>query len=184
MSELVSGVAAYSMASLPGEEKGTEVNANQIVQEVKSLILVPDHISIIVDKNLPVTWGNKTKILQVFLNLINNSVKYIDQENGIIRIKGKLKGKRVTFCVEDNGPGISPKLRKQVFKIFNKGKSLRLDSQGIGLAIVQKVISELGGSIDIGESELGGAAFRFELPVMEELPDQSQPNDDTKCPLN
>jgi signal transduction histidine kinase len=61
--------------------------------------------------DLPPTWGNKTKLLQVFLNLISNAIKYNDKEAGLVRITGWHAGDEVRYCVEDNGLGIPPALR-------------------------------------------------------------------------
>ena len=164
MSELISGVAAYSKATLADAAPDGEVDMTAVLAEVRLLLLKPPHITLEVDAALPPTRGNKTKLLQVFLNLISNAIKYNDKDHGGIRVSGETRGANVLYRVEDNGPGIAPELRAKVFTLFEKGASTRSDSQGIGLAIVHKVITELRGSINIGESALGGACFEITLP--------------------
>ena len=167
MSELISGVAAYSKATL-ADTTGVVIDMADLMQEVRYLTLLPAHMTLEVAEDLPVTWGNKTKLLQVFLNLISNAIKYNDKEAGLVRVSGSQMGDKVLFCIEDNGPGIAPELRDKVFMLFDKGASIRTDSQGIGLAIVAKVLHELGGIIHIDQSPLGGARFQIELPVMKQ----------------
>ncbi len=163
MSELISGVAAYSKASL-ADAAAVVVEMNTVLQEVQYLLLLPPHIQLEVAPALPPTWGNKTKLLQVFLNLLTNAIKYNHQAEGLIRVSGEQHGTQAYYYVEDNGPGIAPALREKVFSLFEKGTSTRPDSQGIGLAIVYKVVQEQGGSITIDASPLGGARFTLILP--------------------
>lgn len=164
MSELISGVAAYSKATLADAATDGAVDMTAVLAEARLLLLVPSHITLDVVAPLPPTRGNKTKLLQVFLNLLSNAIKYNDKDPGQIRVSGEQRGAAAHYRVEDNGPGIAPELRAKVFTLFEKGTSTRSDSQGIGLAIVHKVITELGGSISIGESALGGAGFEITLP--------------------
>ncbi len=163
MSELISGVAAYSKATL-ADAVDADVSMDAVVTELRYLLLVPPHVELTIAPDLPPTHGNKTKILQVFLNLASNAIKYCNPVQGDVRISGETRGTAAVYRVEDNGPGIPPAMRDKVFTLFEKGTSTRADSQGIGLAIVHKVVSELGGRISIGEGALGGACFEVELP--------------------
>ncbi len=163
MSELITGVAAYSKATLADATVGA-VDVRAVVTEIGYLLLVPPHIHLEVAGELPPLRGNKTKVLQVFLNLISNAIKYNDRPAGLIRISGRQHADYVVFRVEDNGPGIAPALREKVFTLFEKGTSERPDSQGIGLAIVHTVVQEQGGSISIQDSDLGGARFEIIWP--------------------
>ncbi len=163
MSDLIAGVAAYSKATL-SDAVPVAVDMNAVLADVRALVLLPPHLTLEIGANLPPTWGNKTKLLQVFLNLISNAIKYNNQENGLVRVSGEIHGPDAHYCVEDNGPGIAPALREKVFTLFEKGTSTRTDSQGIGLAIVHKVVTALGGSISIDTSPLGGARFALVLP--------------------
>ncbi len=162
MSELISGVAAYSKATL-ADAIDTDVSMDAVLTEVGYLLLVPPHVELVIAPDLPPTHGNKTKLLQVFLNLTSNAIKYCDPVAGRIQISGEARGTAAVYRVEDNGPGIAPAMRAKVFELFEKGTSTRADSQGIGLAIVQKVVSELGGQIRVGEGVLGGACFEVVL---------------------
>ncbi len=116
-------------------------------------------------KQLPPCYGDETQINQVFSNLLDNSLKYLDPNRpGLIRISGQEKEGRVTYCVEDNGIGIADKDRERIFEIF-----CRLDpdagiGEGLGLTTVRKILSRHGGKVWV-ESEPGkGSRFFVSLP--------------------
>lgn len=87
-----------------------------------------------------------------------------------------LSGNQATLVVEDDGPGIAPDAREQVFEPF-----VRLDPSrdratggcGLGLAIVHSIALAMGGTVVCGESELGGARFTFRWPVWHNIPEIS-----------
>ena len=79
-----------------------------------------------------------------------------------IRVVSTQKDNRVLLKVADSGPGIPRHIRDKVFDPFFTTKT---DSSGIGLSISHRIISDHGGSIDIEESEMGGAEFTVALPI-------------------
>ncbi|MCX5994938.1 MAG: HAMP domain-containing sensor histidine kinase, partial [Chloroflexi bacterium] len=117
-------------------------------------------------EELPPCYGDETQINQVFSNLLDNALKFLDADRpGMIRISGKEEEGRVTYCVEDNGIGIADKDREQIFEIF-----CRLDpdagiGEGLGLTIVRKILNRHGGKVCV-ESEPGkGSRFLVSLPA-------------------
>ena len=102
---------------------------------------------------------------RVLDNLVNNALRYSDNT---LRISLQLNGSRATLSVEDDGPGIAPEARQQVFEPF-----VRLDPSrdratggcGLGLAIVHSIAQALGGVVSCDASDLGGARFCFTWPV-------------------
>ncbi|MDX5422403.1 MAG: PAS domain S-box protein [Hymenobacteraceae bacterium] len=163
MTSMISGVSAYSSAGT-GENKVEEVDLNLIVAEVQKLIKVPEKGSLEVAGQLPVIRGNKVKVLQVFMNLVCNAFKYNDKEAPRVQVKCSVKEGQYLISVSDNGPGVPTALRRRIFRLFDKGSSQRKDAQGIGLAIVKKIIEERGGRVAVGDSTLGGAEFTFTWP--------------------
>ena len=163
MMDLIQGVSEYSKAGI-NETTDEEINLTQVLNEVRTLIYLPAHIQLNYSDNLPKIKGNKTKVLQVFLNLINNAIHYNDKPEGKILVKCDEKSCNYIISVSDNGPGVPAALREKIFKLFQKGSIQKIDSQGIGLAVVQKIIEGRGGSIEGTESKLGGAKFIFNWP--------------------
>src|SRR5204863_3007187 len=95
------------------------------------------------------------------------------------------KGDMVRVWVEDNGIGIAPEHRERIFRIFERLHDRdRYTGTGIGLAIVQKAITRMGGRVGV-ESEVGrGSRFWFELPAhkepqLEKEPKKLQPPDES-----
>ena len=115
-----------------------------------------------IKKTLPNIKGDKTKLQQVFENLLTNAIKFSDKSKGVIEIDFSTKENHYEFSIKDNGIGIDKKYHDKIFKIFhtlNKSK----DSSGIGLSIVKKIVSLHGGNIWL-ESKLNkGTTFYFTL---------------------
>jgi signal transduction histidine kinase len=106
---------------------------------------------------------DRERILQVFLNLTGNALKFTP-ENGAIDIRIELKDKFIKFIVEDSGPGIAAKNLPHIFDRYWQVKSTAEQGTGLGLSIVKGIVQAHGGSIKV-KSELGrGTSFIFDLP--------------------
>lgn len=143
------------------------VSFGDIVNEALTITrekLVSKGVDVVVDADLPDVYANRIRAVEVLVNLIDNSVKYMgEQQNPQIHIGCRKNGETV-FYVRDNGMGIDPKHHSNVFRLFYKIDS-RSEGTGTGLAIVKKIIETHGGRVWI-ESELGkGCTVLFTLPV-------------------
>jgi len=119
-------------------------------------------INIQIDSGL-VFEGDEGDLLELFGNIIENACKWCRSKISISA--GKVSGSdlsSISFCVEDDGPGIAEEL---VDRVQNRGVrgDERAEGQGIGLAIVSDVIDLYEGSLDIGRSDLGGARISVEI---------------------
>ena len=161
MEQLITDVLEYSsIDSNTSENK--DVDLNETIQELIALLFVPDHIEIKVLNTLPVINGNKTKLLQLFQNLISNAIKFNDKEEGVIEVNVEQVNGFYQFSVKDNGIGIDKKYHGSIFNIFstlNKSK----DSTGIGLSIVKKIVELHGGTIWLESTPKAGTTFYFTL---------------------
>jgi signal transduction histidine kinase len=120
---------------------------------------------ITVKSKLPIIEINKTQILQVFQNLIQNGIKYNNKELCEIEIDYKLEQNLHTFSVKDNGIGIEKKYHKKIFELFQRLDVNGMENAGIGLSLVKKIISRNNGEIYL-ESEVNvGSTFYFTLPA-------------------
>lgn len=109
-------------------------------------------------------WFDPTLLQQVFENLINNSVQAVGSELAVISIKLEISGSQFKIRFADNGPGIAPALREQLFTPFVSGRS---GGSGFGLALIKKLIQAHGGEISYIGGETGGAVFLIEVPQHE-----------------
>lgn len=161
MESLVSGILEYSTIDLKGF-KTSFIDLNTLINGILDHIYVPKNINITVYKNFPTIHGDRYRLQQLFQNLINNSIKYNDKENGVIEIGFTKNSDQTQYFVKDNGIGIDQKYHTKIFDIFQKLENTK-NSTGIGLSIVKKIITDYGGRIWL-TSEVGkGTTFFFTL---------------------
>jgi signal transduction histidine kinase len=144
-------------------------------------------IALTVETSLPVVHAERARMRQVFLNLIDNAIKYMGEGSGgerAIRVGCVLRAGEVEFYVSDTGIGIEPEDLDKVFYVFRRGKSATVQSvagKGIGLASVKSIIETYEGTIWV-ESQVGkGTTFRFTING-KHVPGGSAPN--TTPPLS
>ena len=93
---------------------------------------------------------------------MSNSIKYNDKEQVIIDIDFSENEKEYTFSVADNGPGIDPQYHSKIFEIFSKlNTNDEVESTGIGLSIVKKLVSENQGKISVASEKGNGTKISF-----------------------
>ncbi|WP_372973818.1 PAS domain S-box protein [Muriicola sp.] len=161
MDKLIDGILKYS--SIKSESlENSPVDLNTVVNEIREIIFIPDHVNVIIMDPLPTLEADATKMHQLFQNLIGNAVTNIDKEEGIVAIGVKEEKDHWEFYIRDNGVGIPEEYHEKIFKIFQSiGNEER--STGIGLSIVKKIIDLYQGEIWL-ESEVGqGTTFFFTL---------------------
>ena len=117
--------------------------------------------------DLPPCKGDPMQINQLFSNLIDNAIKYLNPgKKGQIKITGVKKRKGIIYCIEDNGVGIPDDSKEKIFDLFQRLNPENIVGEGIGLNIVKKIVSMHKGEIWV-ESEKGkGAKFYVSLPII------------------
>ena len=115
---------------------------------------------------LPACWGDPTALEQVFGNLLSNAVNYLDPARpGRIEIGGESgPGSAVTYWVRDNGLGIPVSYRDKLFVAFQRLHGDVAPGEGIGLALVRRVVERHGGKIRVDSQEEVGTNFILTLP--------------------
>ncbi|ACF12493.1 multi-sensor signal transduction histidine kinase [Chloroherpeton thalassium ATCC 35110] len=166
MHDLIEGILQYSRIGRI-KEAFVEIELDLLIDEIVDFLSIPKHISVVKDTSLPNIIAEKTRMMQVFQNLISNAVKYNDKEHGEISIGHVENGETWQFYVKDNGPGIDEKYHEKIFQIFQTlAPRDEHESTGIGLTIVKKIIEMYGGTIAV-ESTMGkGTTFWIELPKL------------------
>jgi signal transduction histidine kinase len=169
MEGLINGLLEYSKADRKRGEVMT-VDSKKLVMDTFDFIGKPENLQLEFTTAMPVFPADKLLLEQIFANLLDNSVKYNDKSTVKIKVSAVEKNNQWLFAVTDNGPGIDRQYHEKVFVIFQTLKRRdEVESTGVGLAIVKKIIEEKGGKIWV-ESEPGkGAAFKFTWPKSEEM---------------
>jgi len=141
------------------------------VETVVNTILQILNVSQDVHIQLPTTWptvlGHEHLLKQIFQNLMSNGIKF--NESSPKRIEVDWRPERygfVRFFIRDNGIGIQAPYQEKIFEIFHRLHTHKdYDGTGIGLAIVKKAVTKLGGEVNV-ESEIGkGSVFSFTVPI-------------------
>lgn len=164
MESLINGILDYTKAS-KNAGSFTSFQSDQLVRDCVELIGAPANAVIHIRDSMPQLESESVKMQQVFMNLLHNAIRYNDKEDVQIEV-GCVKDQGYwRFYVKDNGPGIDPRYHDRIFVIFQTLQARdEMESRGVGLAIVKKIVEEKGGRIWV-ESEKGrGATFFFTWP--------------------
>lgn len=112
--------------------------------------------------------GDRTRLQQVIVNLIDNAIKYT-QGGGMVEIRVGREGNTAVLEVSDNGPGIPAHALPHVFERFyraDKARSRASGGAGLGLSIVKSICAAHSGEVKVSSQEGRGACFRAELPLL------------------
>jgi signal transduction histidine kinase len=121
-----------------------------------------------VTRRLPTVVADELALYQVFLNLVDNALKYLGEEREpLISISYQLRPEEHEFSVQDNGVGIAPEHQNEVFQAFRRLGEIETEGGGIGLTTVKRIILRHGGRIWVDSQKGQGATFRFTLPRRE-----------------
>ncbi len=171
LSRLINNVLEYQKLQAGKMEfHPAPTDINGIAKEVYRMMepLVKERglkLQLKLDENLPEVLADRDKISQVFINLLNNAIKFTDE--GFIEIVTDQPGEGVRVSIIDSGIGIPEHDISKVFESFEQAGSgnRKAGGTGLGLAITKEIIEHHKGRIWI-ESEVGkGSCFRFQLPI-------------------
>ncbi|WP_019949695.1 sensor histidine kinase [Hymenobacter aerophilus] len=143
-----------------------DVFVRQLLREIVDSLALPEGLEVELPFYLPTLHTNRVQLEQVFTNLISNAAKYHhDPAHGHIAIGCVEMPELYTFTVTDDGPGIAAEYHDRIFIIFQTlTERDTLESTGVGLAIVKKIIERRGGTIRVESAEGAGASFIFTWP--------------------
>jgi len=161
MDALISGVLEYSRIDKV-KHRQENVDIHQLVSDVSKVIYIPEHIKINVPKLLPTIYGDQFRLQQLFQNLLNNAVSYIDKEKGIVEVTYTETGTYWEFQISDNGIGIEEKYQHKIFEVFQSLEKSE-HSTGIGLSIVKKIVAFYEGKIWLTSKVGKGTTFYFTI---------------------
>ena len=133
---------------------------------ILSKALDKKNIELEMDEDLTLPYyGNEELLQQVWLNLLNNAIKFTSK-NGRIEIEGYSTDEEIIVSISDNGIGMDKKTMERIFdKYYQNDSSSVAKGSGIGLAIVKRIVTLCGGNIQVSSKINEGTTFTVNLPV-------------------
>ncbi len=146
-----------------------KVSMNDVVFEVLEHLhglISRNGCTVHLDPDLPEVYADRTRIMVVLQNLLENAIKFKSDERPLrIRIGANATSEDPVFFVKDNGIGIDPDHQPSIFSLFSKLDS-RTEGTGLGLTLVERIIRTHGGRIWVeSDGEGKGTCFFFSLPA-------------------
>ena len=167
MEQLLHDLRAYTLASTSAQEATEEIDARIVLDKALQNLetAIKDSGASISVGALPHVRLLGFQLEQIFQNLIGNAIRYRNNVPLRIEVAARLQEQYWLFSIQDNGIGIGPEYKEQVFELFKRLHSVaEYPGTGMGLAICKRIVERAGGRIWV-ESELGrGATFFFTIP--------------------
>lgn len=167
MELLIKGILEYSLSG-KAAVSASAVSVKDVIDEIRGILAnsYSKKFVIKIETPLPELFVERTALMRIFTNIINNGIKYNNSNTAEIRIGCILQNGKRLFYIADNGIGINKEYWHKIFDVFRRlHSSFEYEGSGIGLAICKKIIERLGGKIWVeSEGEPGkGSTFYFRL---------------------
>lgn len=175
MDELIKELHNHALVRGPeGDQR--EVNLDEILSAARlraHLLLEGTGGQLVIEHPLPTIRGNPAMLGQLFLNLIENAVKYRSDKPPLIRVQSTCEHRHHRVIVSDNGRGVPERDRERIFMSRERGSNVaEVPGTGLGLALCRRIMQAHGGTVSVTASEEGGAAFELLFPA---IPDPAPP---------
>jgi signal transduction histidine kinase len=165
LENLIAGILAYSRAGRENAQSAV-VDVGALVAEVWELLAPPPTARLEIDGPLPQLTTSRVQLQQILLNLIGNAIKYNADRDLEITVAARRRGRRWEISVADNGVGIAPEFAERIWGLFQTlERRDKVESTGIGLSVVRKIVEQHGGKAWVEQRPGGGAMFWFTWPA-------------------
>ncbi len=165
MDSLLVGVLEFikvANADQPRELISTEMEIARVLED-----LAPAYVAFVeIAPQLASLWISRSDFVTVLRQLISNSVIHCDAAETRISCIARQVGQTAVFDVADNGTGIDESDHSKIFEPFTTLQPRdKVDTSGLGLAIVRKIVTSWGGSVSAVAQDAGGVTMRFQFPI-------------------
>lgn len=184
LNDFIEGMLTYSRV---GREQTVDVDVplGPIVNRVRELLATAAVIEWSLPGSLPVVRGVPEYLHRVFLNLLDNAVKYLDKPEGRIELRCHAVADGWEFSVSDNGPGIPERYHEKLFQMFQKlPPAAGSAGAGIGLAVVRRIVESRGGRVGLQTKEGHGTTITVFWPDYPKAVHGNEPRTDESSPEN
>jgi len=166
MANFITDLLEFAKTENEGGLQKEAVSLEETIEIVKSNLkaaIAENHAQIEIQSPLPKVLGSPTQLLQLFQNLISNSLKFRSSQTPQVTVNVKENSDHWLVTIRDNGEGMDAKKSQNIFEPFQRLHSEKMDGTGLGLSICKRIVELHGGKIWV-ESQLGlGSAFSFTL---------------------
>jgi len=143
------------------------IEIGDLLEEVRSVLKLSSSHKLISARRWPLLLGERHLLKHILVNLISNGFKF--NHSALKRVEVgwlPVTENRIEVFVRDNGIGIDPQYHSRIFKIFKRLHTEReYDGTGIGLAIVKKAATKMGGAVRLESTPGKGSTFYVDLPL-------------------
>lgn len=162
------------LTRLENQEMVTDNRTFRLDEQIRKVILLLeskwDKKGIVFEPELPFYnyYGSENLLEQVWYNIIDNAIKH-SPRGGVISVRLKEEENFVSAEISDNGDGMTEEVLKHIFEKFYQGDpSRKEEGNGLGLALVKRIVTICGGEISVKSFVGSGSAFTVKLPVREQ----------------
>ncbi|MEO8653460.1 MAG: ATP-binding protein [Ramlibacter sp.] len=174
LDRLTEDLLSYARLDAPAKPF-TAIDCNEILADTVQLmdeVITESNASVTSTGPLPTVLGDRTQLVQLFQNLLSNSITYCETRPPRMLVTSELGADSVwTISVADNGIGIEAKHHERVFEVFKRlHTSSEYPGTGIGLSMCRRIVGRHGGRIWVASATGQGSTFSFTIPTIPGAP--------------
>lgn len=165
MNNLISDTLEYSKVNHEIILEKKKIDLNIVVDNIKLNLVQNCENQVTIEKdNLPIILGEEGQMVLLFQNLIENGLKYNQNDHKMVQITSTSTPEKILITVKDNGIGINKDYHEQIFNMFKRLHTSNVyEGTGLGLAICKRIIDRVNGKIWLESEEGKGTTFFIEL---------------------
>ena len=169
MKTLIDGLLQVSRVGTV-EVKMEILDMNQIIENIIANVSYRAKeigASVTFQNDLPTCYGDSSQVNQLFSNLMDNAIKYLDpNRKGEIHISARSENGQSVYCVKDNGVGVHKDHQKRIFEVYHRlDPNDNAGGEGLGLTIIKRILDRHNGMISLESSPGKGSEFFVALPI-------------------